>query len=140
MGFREKMAWIMTVSLIIFGGIYFYPMTHVLEAVGFVPAASAALGSLALIALIFLATVGATIAALSNVKDANAPLDEREALIISQSQRAGGAVLGLGVIGVVVYAHFSEAQTWVVPGLIGLLILSQLATYGSQIRSFRRDR
>ena len=137
MGFREKMAWVMVLSLLVFAAIYFVPMSYTLQAVGFLAPASAAVGTLAVIGLVVIATIGAIIAALSNVRDAESPLDEREASIVARSTSFGSVVLGVGTVGIVLAAHLTDSLGWMVPSLVGALTVSQVVTYGAQITMYR---
>lgn len=138
-GFREKMAWVMVVSILIFGTIYFVPMATAFDAVGFLPPVSAALGTLAVIALIIVATLGAIIAALSNIRDANSPLDERESSIVARAENYGNTTLALGTITIIVSAHLTDGLGWIVPGLVAVLTFSHMVTNCAQIAMFRRS-
>ena len=137
MGFREKMAWVMVVALSAFGAIYFIPTLSAFPVVGFVSPLSASVGTLGVIALIVVASLGAIIAALSNVREANSPLDEREAYIVARSETYGGAVLGFGAVTLVILAHFTAELGWIVPSLVALLTVSHLVTHCVQIAMFR---
>ena len=131
------MAWVMMVALLFFGVIYFVPVVASYGAAGFLPPVSAVLGTFAVIALILVATLGAIIAAVSNVRDANAPLDEREAHIIAQSENYGSTILGFGTIAIVIVAHLTDELGWMIPGLIAVLTVSHLVTSCAQIAMFR---
>lgn len=137
MSFREKMAWIMLVALIVFGAIYFVPIALSFGTTGFLRPVSTAVGTLAVIALIVVATSGAIVAALSNVTEANMPVDEREAKIIARSENYGGAVLGACTVAIVIAAHVTVDLGWIVPALIASLTLSHLVTNFAQIALFR---
>lgn len=137
MSFREKMAWVMAVSLIAAAVAYFVPMWHVVRAGGFIAPASASLGALAVGLLVVLSVVGAIVAALTDVQSANAVADERERGIIAAAETVGAFVLGAGVMLIVVLAHMLNEADWVVPALVAALAGSQIIAYLTQIVLYR---
>jgi len=137
MSFREKMAWVMLVALAAASVAYFVPMWSVTREAGFIAPASTALGVISVFILVAIAVVGAIIAALSDVKSANAEADERERGIISIAENVGATVLGAGVVLIIVLAHLLDGIAWVVPGLVAALVASQIVTYVVQLCLYR---
>ncbi len=138
MSFREKMTWVMTVATLAASWVYFVPMIEVVGQAGFIAPASAALGLGAVIILVMIAVAGIIISALSNVREADAPLDERERKIAQQGEAVGAFVLGGGVMGLIVAAHMLALADWLVPALVAALVASQLATFAVQLFLYRR--
>lgn len=138
MSFREKMTWVMAVATLVAAGVYFYPMAHVIGTGQFIAPASASLGMLAVVVLVVIAIAGSIVSALTNVKEASAPLDERERQIAVQGNAVGASVLAGWVMLLVVVAHIVDTSAWLVPGLVAALVVSQMAAFVVQLYLYRR--
>jgi hypothetical protein len=138
MPFREKTAWI---SLVVGVGVYvFYfalavpTMTRGQAPGGYYFGLLVAATVLSVIATIVLTLASAVMAP----KDANAPRDEREALIALKSSRFAGAALAAGAF-MTILALFLGADRFVAANfLFFALCLSELMKSGAQIVYYRR--
>ena len=128
----------MTLATLAASLVYFVPLIEVIGQVGFVAPASAGRGLAAVIILVMIAVVGIIISALTNVRDADAPLDERERKIAMQGEAVGALILGAGVMSLIVAAHMIDLADWLVPALVAALVISQLATFAVQLVLYRR--
>lgn len=137
MSFREKFAWVMLIALALAAAFYFYAMWPVMQLPEFIAPASAGIGIVSVIILVVLVIIGATVAALSDVRSANATPDEREKDILAMAENVGATCLGAGVMLIIVLAHVLSSLGWVIPGLVGALVLSQIGTYLTQIVLYR---
>ena len=138
MAFRERLAWAMSIVLILAGGFYAWEVVGYGLALNAVPPPSIKLAIVYVGFVIIGAIIGAISVAARNTEDANAPPDERERIIIDKAGHWSGYILAAGaVMGVLYYWSDQDGHLmfhWVVAGLM----LSQIAEYVFQIILFRR--
>ncbi len=138
MAFREKLAWVMSVVLIL-AGLYYagYVLGQGL-ALEAVPPPSIRLAFVYVGLVMAGAIIGASSVALQNTEEANAPADERERIILDKAGHWSGYVLGVcAVCGALVYwtTQYGHVMFHLV---VAGLMLSQIAEYVFQIVLYRR--
>jgi hypothetical protein len=137
MSFREKIAWITLVSVLVCLGAYFgAAMAGVFSLRGW---AALHFGLITMMAVVALQLVLGAAAALMNPKDARTPRDEREKLIQARSHTVGYYVLMLTIVGLIVPLHFEDPSlpdmmTFAVLGLVAAAAAVSVA----QIIQYRR--
>lgn len=139
MAFREKTAWIMSIALLL-GGLFYW---------GVVIAGTRELGTtmpplIPIIVvyvglLVVISVVGHIGAALTSLKTANAPSDERETKIAARSTGLSDLIMGLGVmISLGFYlTNFDGNQLF--HFVFGTLMTAQFVLYATQIVLFRQQ-
>lgn len=138
MAFREKLAWVMSLVLILAGGFYAWEVLGHGLALKAVPPPSIKLAFVYVGLVIIGSIIGASSVALQNTAEANAPADERERTIIDKAGNWSGYVLGLcAVVGALQYWVTQQGHLMFHCVVIGLM-LSQIAEYVFQIVLFRR--
>jgi len=102
MNFKEKSSWVMCVS-VLFGGLFYaYALTSNLKSGEAIQLKSITISYLLII--ILASIIGHIIAALTGLKEAEAPEDERDKIVSIQSNSMSSYVLGFGVIsGMILY-------------------------------------
>jgi type IV secretory pathway TrbL component len=138
MSFREKSAWIALIANL---GIYGFYFAHYASALARGDADHAAF--LALLAksmvLVVLVIVAASIAAaVLAPRDATAPVDERERLIILKSDRAAYFAVAAGAVTAIGAAYLGASQFLIANGLFAALVVAELAKNTVQIYHFRQ--
>lgn len=132
MSFREKSAWITLISVLLcFATLAVgwiarsnMPVRYVLLSVG---------------ALVVLQPVLHAVIALTHLREARAPRDEREQMIANRSRTIGYYVLMIWMIGIVVAVHSPQIRTFEVLLIasLGIVIASAIVAL-TQIIQFRR--
>jgi uncharacterized membrane protein (DUF485 family) len=138
MSFREKSAWIMTVSLLVGGACYFYLVAQASAAAGTLapPLLPALLGYV--IALVVIAVVGHVLVAVLAVRDTAAPADERDRAIIDRAAHLAGYVLGTGALLALSGYLFTYQGHLLFYGVLASLMVAQTVEYVAQIYLYRR--
>lgn len=139
MAFREKTAWIMSIALLL-GGVFYW---------GVVIAGTQELGAsmpplIPIIAvyvgiLVVISIIGHIGAALTSLKTANDPADEREAQIAARSTILSDYIMGLGTLislGLYLIRYDGNQLFHLV---FGTLMVAQFAQYATQIILFRKQ-
>ena len=140
MAFRERLAWVMSIVLILAGGFYAWEVVGHGLALNAVPPPSIKLAVVYVGFVIIGSIVGAVSVAARTTEDANAPPDEREQIIIDKAGHWSGYVLAAGaVIGVLHYWSDQDGHLMFHLVVAGLM-LSQIAEYVFQIILFRGER
>ena len=153
MSFREKLAWISLLSTLLIWGSYFVEIG--LDAAAGRLAVGALMGLFIgrVVLSIVVEVVLATAAALLAPKEANAPADEREQLIMLKATNAAYAVLSLGaVLAAITGALVAVRGAGLLPateadvafvsanGVLFALVLAEVVRSTFQIVGFRRGR
>ena len=140
MAFRERLAWVMSIVLILAGGFYAWEVVGHGLALNAVPPPSIKLAVVYVGFVIIGSIVGAVSVAARTTEDANAPPDEREQIIIDKAGHWSGYVLAAGaVIGVLHYWSDQDGHL-IFHLVVAGLMLSQIAEYVFQIILFRGER
>lgn len=137
MSFREKSAWLMALLMTTAGLYYFY----------IVRGASQALGETAppaiVIAFVLLLLAGSvalqTVLAVSSLKEANAPADERERLVQQRAGNWSGLVIAAGVVSSLGHFLVYSDGNMLFHLVMASLIVVQIAEYAIQIVLIRRN-
>lgn len=138
MSFREKSAWI---SLLAYLGIYGFYFARVGAALMRGDADGApyfAIFAQSVVLFVVVIIVGTVIAAVTAPKDASAPADEREKLILLRANSASGQVLGVGVILTIGVILFGVKDFQVINLLFLSLVVSEIYKNVNQIVLYRR--
>lgn len=137
MAFREKTAWIMSIALLLGGLFYWHVVDAGSQALGaamppLIPVVAIYVGILVVIAV-----VGHVVAALTSLKTANDPMDERERAITARATSLADSVMGIGILislGVYLLSYDGNQLFHLV---FGTLMVSQFLHYAAQIVLFR---
>lgn len=137
MSFREKTAWIGLITYAaVFGGYFFLLWSGWDERYG--QGLSIGLMIAAVIALVVVAVALNTVLALFNLKQAQAPADERETLIDLKAERIASYTLSVGVICLIGALLMGWNAFLVANLLLASMVISELVKAGAQIAYFRR--
>ena len=138
MSFREKSAWI---SLLAYLGIYGFYFARVGSALMRGDADGTpyfAIFAQSVVLFVVVIIIGTVIVAVTAPKDANAPADEREKLILLRANSASGQVLGVGVILTIGVILFGVKDFQVINLLFLSLVVSEIYKNVNQIVLYRR--
>jgi hypothetical protein len=138
MAFREKIAWLTLITMLVAYGAYFAVigpasgfgaerMVDIIWSFGAVAAAQAVAMS-----------VGAILIAVTARKEANAPADERDRAIARRGASIGYYVLIVGMILVGVVMPFGEAPWRIVNAALAAIVLAEAAHQAVVLLSYRR--
>jgi len=137
MSFKEKVAWVMLVVMVLVYGGYFYSILGALSAgvtVGEIPYRGAMLATVvAVVVLAVAGTIGVTIAARGDDSS-----DERDREIDRHGAWLGGIVLAVGVLGGMALAMFEAAHFWIANLLLLSLVLAELTAGVRKLVLYRR--
>jgi len=133
------MAWVMAVGLVVSSGLYFYIVLNISASMEQVPKpVFAGLSVVFIVILTVFAIIGASVAALSNVGEADAPMDERDKLISFRATRLSSIATAVVLI-VTMTAYFFDARSSdMLLGIMAALIVGHLVDYITQIYLYRR--
>jgi uncharacterized membrane protein (DUF485 family) len=137
MPFQEKSAWIMSVALLVGAIFYFVVVAAMSSAIGELAPPILPTVAVYTAILVVIAIVGHIVVAALAPRDASAPLDERERVIVARASHRSGYVLGAGVILSLGLYLFSYSGDLLFYGVFASLMLSQLVEYGMQIFLYR---
>lgn len=139
MAFREKTAWIMSIALLV-GGIFYW---------GVVIAGTRELGAampplipiiVIYVALLVIISIAGHIgAALTSLKTANAPADEREAQIAAHSTAVSDYIMGIGILMSLGLYLLNYDGNQLFHLVFGTLMAAQFIQYVMQIILFRQQ-
>lgn len=137
MSFREKSAWLMAL-LMTAAGLYYM---HLVRGAAHVTGETAP--SAIVIPFVILVVVGSVVVqimlAVSSLKDANAPADERERLVQQRAGTWSGLVLAIGVVSALGHFMVFSDGTMLFHLVMASLIVAQIAEYAFQIVLVRRS-
>lgn len=137
MAFREKSAWLMSISLLVGGLFYFNAVNALSEQLGQLAPPLIGLVVIYTIILIAIAIVGHIVLAVLAPSDANETLDEREKTIMRRASDISSYVLGFGVItslGTYLVGYGGDVLFY---SVFVSLMLAQLVEYLCQIALYR---
>jgi len=139
MAFREKTAWIMSIALLLGGLFYGSVVAAGSQELGttmppLIPIVAVYVGILVVVAII-----GHIIAALTSLKTANDPVDERERAITARATSLADTIMGIGVlISLGLYlTNYDGNQLFHL--IFGTLMVSQCLNYAAQIALYRKQ-
>ena len=136
MAFREKSAWIMFVALLIAGTCYFASVASIWQHTGRLQATLPLL-VVSTVAIVVLSIVGHVVIAIFAPKDANAPADERERLIIIRAGHYSSYVLAFGLITSLGYYLVLRDGDLLFYAAFASLMLAQITEYALTIFLYR---
>ena len=138
MSFREKTAWGMGLILILAGVWYFQRVIGLSEALGHVAAPNIKF-VIGYVVLVVIASIVVNIIIASAAgKEAEAPADEREKVILDRAGHWSGYVLAVGAVAGLWHFGWNSDGNLLFHIVFGALMLSQVAEYAFQIVLFRR--
>lgn len=136
MSFREKSAWISLLTHAVVYGAYFILLASIWSEPFRGPLGVTMIFA-AVVAFVAIAAVLHILAALTGLKDANAPVDEREQLIDLKAERVASFALGVCVV-MSMGALLLDWNGFLVANmLLGALVLAEVVKAGAQIVYFR---
>ncbi|MBW8815083.1 MAG: hypothetical protein JF588_16815 [Caulobacterales bacterium] len=135
MSFREKSAWITLVTVLVCFGAYYGAVLSGAVSRGF---ATVHLLAICVAALVGLQIVLHAVAARLSPREAQAPRDEREALIQARSHTVGYYVLMVMVLLLALPVHFGHPPGDLLNFALLDVVVATLAVSGAQIVMFRR--
>ena len=138
MPFREKSAWAMIAILLSAGAFYFQKIIALSLAAGETAPPVVPLVIAYVIFIIIASIIIMPMVAASSGREANAPADEREEIILAKAGNWSGYALGFAAVaGLFHYVWLGDGNLLFHIVFAGLM-LSQIAEYGFQIWLFRR--
>ncbi len=135
MPFREKIAWISSISMAVIYGFYFWIVVRSGEGMGAVHL-GALLGTV--IALVIVQVVLIAAAAALAPKEAKAQRDERDRLIELRSTRVAYAALATSVVFACFFGAFEPPVIFNANALLFILVAAEIMRSGCQIFQYRR--
>jgi len=137
--FREKMAWVMLVGMVVAAGFYFYIVLNISASMEQVPKpVFAGLTVVFIVILTVFAIVGASASALSNLGEADLPMDERDKLISLRATRLSSIAIVVVLIMTITAYFFDARSSDMLLGIMAALIAGHLVEYITQIYLYRR--
>jgi hypothetical protein len=136
MSFREKIAWISFVTILVVFGAYFWNVADILGGGESRGAFAVQLGLLATFVVIQL--VARAVVALQAPKEARAPKDERERLIEMRATAFAFPVLVIGGLFSIGLIHFTRSAWIVAQHVLLAITVAYLVKSGLQILYYRR--
>lgn len=138
MAFREKMAWLMLVTIVVAYGIYFGVVGPAVEfgRIGMVDVIWS-FGPVA-VAHAVAVIVGSIAISVASTKEAQAPADERDRAIERRGTTVAYYVLIIGMILVAVVMPFSEPAWKIVNAGLAAIVLAEVVHYAVVLLSYRR--
>ncbi|MEZ5947274.1 MAG: hypothetical protein R3C13_14090 [Hyphomonas sp.] len=138
MSFREKSAWAMVFILISAGAYYFNKVFAISQALGQTAPPIIGLVIFYVVMVVIASIVIMSIIAGASGKEANAPVDEREKVILDKAGHWSGYVLAIGVFTGMMNFGVTSDGNLLFHICFASLMVSQIAEYGFQILLFRR--
>jgi len=138
MSFREKIAWVSLVGIVVAFAPYFALVTAYRGPAPVFPFYSGGLLVAVTIATILIVAVGSIGVALTNVKEANAPKDERDRVIARAASSSGYRVL----IPLLFFALAATYVGWSTAALanavLGAIVLAEIVRCGTEVFLYRK--
>ena len=138
MAYREKLAWVMSIVLILAGSFYGWEVIGHGLAIGEIPPPSLGLAVVYVFLVVIGSIIGAAGTALLNIGEAEQPADERETIILDKAGHWSGYILGAAVVFGVLHYWYYEDGRLLFHSVVAGLMLSQIAEYVFQIVLYRR--
>lgn len=137
MAFKEKTAWIMSLALFLGGVFYWSVVAAGSQELGaamppLIPVVAVYVGILVIIAII-----GHVAAALTSLKTANDPINERERAITARATSLADSVMGIGILISLGIYLISYDDNQLFHLVFGTLMVSQFLHYAAQTVLFR---
>ncbi|MEG3175752.1 hypothetical protein U1872_05885 [Sphingomonas sp. RB3P16] len=137
MAFREKMSWLSLGGILLAFGPYFFSLTVLGQPPSALSAARAG-PFLGVILVLVCAMIVASIAvALSNLRDAQAPSDERDRLIARRAVAISYPVLLTAIFAALATLFFGAGQAVLVNAILGAIVLGELTRCGVEVAGYR---
>jgi hypothetical protein len=137
MPFREKSAWIATLTSLVIYGLYFRRIAQAAAAGQADTFHYGPLLAMTVLALVVVQIVLTVAIAIAGPKEAQAPRDERERLIGLKSARVAFYVLSSLVVTVCFYAAFFPSSFYITNALLFSLVVSEIVRNASLIAYYR---
>ena len=139
MSFREKTSWISLILTLLGFGSYFATLiyaeiTHSASHgyyIGYL------IGVVFAITIIFI--VSTIVIAIMAPDDANARLDERDRIIAYRAAYWPYFLIIVGTFSAMASIHLGGDLFWMMNGLLGVIVLAEIARYASAIALYRRN-
>lgn len=138
MAFREKIAWLTLGGLALAFGPYFFMLAMLGNQPWLLGPASAGLFIAVVILLTIGMTIGSILIALSNVRDAERPSDERDREIARRASSIAYAVLIPTLFLALATLLLGLGQAVLVNAILGAIVIAELVRCTIEIRGYRR--
>lgn len=138
MTFREKITWLTLGGLLLAFGPYFFMLAKLGNWPWLIGPASAGLFMTVVILLTIGMTIGSILIALSNVRDAERPSDERDREIARRASSIAYAVLIPALFFALGTLIFGLGQAVLVNAVLAAIVLAELVRCALEIRGYRR--
>lgn len=135
--FREKIAWLSLVSMIVAYSVYFVLATTAMQRGATTPHL---LGYLAAVLVVqaLVTAAGSVAVALTSGAEAQAPADERDRAIARRGAAVAYFVLMIGMIIVGCVMPFSDRGWTIINAALFALVTAEVVRYGTIVLSYRR--
>lgn len=137
MAFREKMSWLSLGGILLAFGPYFFSLAMLGQPPVALSAARAGPFIGAMLVLVTAMVVASIVVALSNLRDAQAPSDERDLLIARRAAAIAYPVLLTAVFAALATLFFGAGQAVLVNAILGAIVLGELTRCGVEIAGYR---
>lgn len=137
MAFREKMAWVSLMGILLAFIPYFAFLTSYDGPAPFYPLYSSGLLAGIIVLLTIVVTITAIVAALSNIRDAQAPADERDRRVACRASAVAYSVLLPCLFAALATAFFGWSLTAVANAVLAAIIVAELVRNGLEIAGYR---
>jgi uncharacterized membrane protein (DUF485 family) len=133
MSFHEKSAWIMSLSLLLGGALYFILVSSMSAEAGALPAPAVPALVVYTLLLVVLAIVGHLVVAIMAPGAANNPPDEREHRIVARASHISRYVIASGAVLSLMLYLVTHSGDLLFYGVLASLMIAQLSEYLLQI-------
>jgi TRAP-type C4-dicarboxylate transport system permease large subunit len=137
MSFREKLSWVSLGGITVAYGPYFFIVLALQRTPTSLGAADAAGILTAVLVLTCLMTVATIIVAITNVRDAQAPSDERDVRIAGRAVAFAYPVLLAGVFAALATLFFGANQAMLINAILAAVVLGELTRCIFEIVGYR---
>lgn len=138
MAFREKISWLSFGSILLAFGPYFAVLLATGQPAWALGPTSVGYFILAVTLLTVVMLIGTIGLALTNLKDAQQPSDERDREITRRGSAFGYAVLLPALFCALGTLFFGLGQAVLVNAVLAAIVLAELVRYGTEIIGYRR--
>lgn len=138
MAFKEKIAWLSLVAMVVAYGVYFTLISPAFLPGGATTGYLLALLGGVLIAQAVVVVVASIALAVQAGREANAPADERDRAIARRGAAVAYFVLLVGIIVVGCVMPFSAHGWQIVNAALLALVVAEIVRYGVVVASYRR--
>ena len=137
MAFREKMSWLSLGGILLAFGPYFFSLAMLGQSPIALTAARAATFLGVMLVLVCGMVVASIAVALSNLRDAQAPSDERDRLIARRAVAIAYPVLLTAIFAALATLFFGAGQAVLINAILGAIVIGELTRCSVEIAGYR---